>query len=249
MDAMPMWLPAVFFFIAMLYASVGFGGGSSYLAVLALMGLTYATIPQTALVCNLIVSAGGVWHFRRGGHLQWRRVLPFVVLSVPMAYVGGLVPIGQKSFMLLLAGSLLVAGMRMFLPMRAAGVFSSISSRAMWCVGLPLGAALGLLAGVVGIGGGIFLAPILILTGWASARATAATTAVFILVNSLAGLGGQFTKGVYVDELVIPLGIAVLLGGQIGSRMGSNRLPAGVVRRLTAALILFVSVRILWGAI
>jgi len=249
MDAVWMWLPVLFFLIATFYASVGFGGGSSYLAVLALMGLSYTSIPQTALVCNIIVSAGGVWHFRRCGHLQWRRVLPFVVLSVPMAFVGGLIPVGQKVFMFLLGGSLLVAGARMFLPIRSAGAFSSIATRKMWIVGLPLGAALGLLSGLVGIGGGIFLAPVLILSGWADARATAATATVFILVNSLAGLGGQLAKGVYLDASIIPLGIAVFLGGQIGSRLGSSRLSGSSVRRLTGALILFVSFRILWGVL
>ncbi len=249
MDATLLWLPAVFLVIAAIYASVGFGGGSSYLAVLALIGLSYTSIPQAALVCNMIVSAGGVWHFRRAGYLQWHRVLPLVVLSVPMAYLGGLIPLGLELFMYLLGGSLLVAGGRMFLPIHEPKPIPSISTRTMWLVGLPLGGALGLLAGVVGIGGGIFLAPVLILSRWAGARATAATVTVFILVNSWAGLGGQLAKGLYLDATVVPLGIAVFLGGQIGSRLGSRGLSVVNVRRLTGALILVVSARILWGVV
>jgi uncharacterized membrane protein YfcA len=110
-----------------------------------------------------------------------------------------------------------------------------------------VGGALGFLAGLVGIGGGIFLAPVLILTGWTDARGAAATSAVFILLNSAAGLGGQLARGVFLDATIVPLALAVFLGGQVGSRLGSYHLPLAGVRRLLAALILFVSVRILWG--
>ena len=249
MESIPLWLPALFFLIAAFYATVGFGGGSSYLAALSLIGLSYQTIPQTALVCNLIVSGGGVWHFHRAGHLRWKRMIPFVVLSVPMAYLGGRAPVSRELFLLLLGGSLFVAGMRMFLPVPRAGVFASMSTRGAWLVGVPVGAALGFLAGIVGIGGGIFLAPVLILTRWTDARGAAATAAVFILVNSGAGLAGQLSKGIFLDQMILPLALAVLLGGQIGSRLGSYRLPIEGVRRLLAALILFVSARILWGVL
>jgi len=249
MDAATFWLPALFFLIAAFYASVGFGGGSSYLAVLAIAGLPYRAIPQTALICNLIVSSGGVWHFFRGGHMRFHRVLPFVVLSVPMAYLGGRIPVGRTVFLVLLGASLFVAAVRMFLPQPRLGVLARMSDRTPWLVGIPVGGALGLLSGLVGIGGGIFLAPILILTGWSDARGTAAAAAVFILVNSLSGLVGQFSKGIFLDSSIFPLVIAVLLGGQIGSRLGAYRLPVAGVKRLLAGLILFVSVRILWSAL
>ena len=249
MESLPLWLPALFFVVAFFYASVGFGGGSSYLAILALIGLSHTVIPQTALVCNLVVSAGGVWHFHRAGYIDWRRMLPFVVLSVPMAYVGGRVPVGREVFFALLGGSLLVAGLRMFLPMRREGVWAGIAPRTAWLIGVPTGAALGLLAGLVGIGGGIFLAPVLILTGWMDARRAAAAAAVFILVNSAAGLAGQLGKGLHLDAMVLPLVFAVFIGGQLGSRMGAYRIPVGGVRRLLAGLIVVVSVRILWGLV
>jgi len=249
MESLPLWLPVLFFVVAMFYASVGFGGGSSYLAILALIGLSHTIIPQTALVCNIVVSAGGVWHFHRAGHLDWRRMAPFVVLSVPMAYIGGRIPVGREVFFVLLGGALFLAGLRMFLPMRREGLWSDIAPRTTWLIGLPVGAALGFLAGLVGIGGGIFLAPVLILSGWMDARRAAATAAVFILVNSAAGLAGQLDKGFHLDAMVLPLVFAVFIGGQLGSRMGAYRIPVGGVRRLLAALIVVVSVRILWGLV
>jgi uncharacterized membrane protein YfcA len=134
-------------------------------------------------------------------------------------------------------------------PTGDAGGRRTLTAARAWKVGPPVGAALGLLAGVVGIGGGVFLAPVLLLTGWASAKRAAATASLFIFVNSAAGLGGQFAKGVYVNEMVIPLVLAVWLGGQIGSRAGAYHLPMVGVRRLLATLIMVVSVRLLWGAI
>lgn len=249
MDTIPLWLPFVFFLVAAVYSTVGFGGGSSYLAILALIGLSHVVIPQAALVCNLVVATGGVWHFHKQGHLDFRRVLPFVVLSIPMAFLGGTVPIERQLFMLLLGGSLFFAAVRMVLPENRVGAFTNLSVRATWIVGMLMGAALGFLSGVVGIGGGIFLAPVLIISGWGNARQTAGAAALFILVNSAAGLAGQVSKGVHMDMMLIPLVVAVLVGGQIGSRLGSHRLSVARVRHLLAALILFVSLRIVWGAI
>jgi len=246
-DSFPFWLPVVFFLIATVYSTVGFGGGSSYLAVLALVGITYTVIPQTALVCNLVVAGVGVWYFVRNGQIDFPRVLPFLVLSIPMAYLGGRLPVARNLFMVLLGVSLFVAGLRTLLPPPRAGVFSGLSIRRGWIVGLPVGAALGFLSGLVGIGGGIFLAPVLILTGWGDARRTAAASALFILVNSAAGLTGQWVKGFHLDVMVLPLLFAVFLGGQIGARLASYRLPVSGVQRLLSVLILFVSVRVLWG--
>lgn len=249
MDSLPLWLPLLFFVIAVVYSTVGFAGGSSYLAALALIGLPHQGIPQVALVCNLIVSAGGVWHFQRGKHLDLFRTLPFLVLSVPMAFLGGRVPIGERLFTILLGGSLCVAGARMLISDRRFTRTRVVTRAMAWAIGLPVGAALGFLAGLVGIGGGIFLAPVLLLSGWANAKQTAAAASVFILVNSAAGLGGQFTKGIYVDAMVIRLALAAWLGGQVGSRVGSYHLPLLGVRRLLASLILVVSIQLIWRAI
>jgi uncharacterized membrane protein YfcA len=248
MDTLPLWLPVTFFAIAVIYSMAGLGGGCGYLAVLALIGVSHQSIPQTVLICNLIVSATGVWHFSRGGHFDKGKVLPFVALSIPMAYLGGRIAVGEQFFMILSGISLAIAGSRMFL----AGVATarrSITRGQAWRLGLPIGAVLGLLAGIVGIGGGVFLGPVLVLTGWMNAKQAAATAALFVFVNSAAGLTGQFAKGIYVNEMVIPLALAALIGGQLGARAGSYHMPTVVVRRVLAALVVVVSFKLVWGAI
>jgi uncharacterized membrane protein YfcA len=245
---MSLWLPVAFFVIAFFYAAAGFGGGSAYLAVLAMSGIVYQSIPQTALVCNVVVTAGGVWHFHRAGHLELKRALPFFVLSIPAAYLGGRLQVGREVFYILLGLSLLAAGIHMMLPRSATGR-RDLSTAKEWLIGLPIGAALGFVSGVVGIGGGVFLAPILVLTGWATTKQTAATTSLFILVNSAAGLTGHLMKGPYIGWMIVPLAAAALVGGQIGSRAGSYRLSSAGVRRLLAAIIIVVGVRLLWKAI
>jgi uncharacterized membrane protein YfcA len=246
METIPLWLPVLFFVIAIAYASVGFGGGSAYIAAMVLVGLSYQLVPQSALVCNLLVSAGGVWHFSRAGHFDWRRLLPFMVLSVPMAFLGGRVQVSQHVFVLLLGCSLLVAGTRLLLPSPQQR-HRSLSIRIAWLAGVPIGAGLGFLAGVVGIGGGVFLAPLLLITGWATPKQAAAAAAVFILLNSSAGLAGQFAKGWMLDGMVVPLALAAMLGGQIGSRLGARRMTPVTVRRVLASLVVMVSLRVLWG--
>lgn len=248
MDPMTLLLPLLFFLTALTYALVGFGGGSTYLALLVLFGLPYTTLPKIALLCNLIVVSGGCYHFARAGHLPWRRVLPWLLLSIPMAYVGGRIPISQERFLLLLGLSLAVAGLRLFFIGReqAPRVRAATTE---WALGLPIGAGLGLLSGLVGLGGGIFLAPLLYFLRWGSARHIAAAASLFIWVNSLAGFCGQVAKsGLSIDgHWLLPLGVCVLLGGQVGSRLGSRRLPALGLQRITALFILGVAGRILWN--
>jgi len=247
MESIPLWLPFLFFIVALLYSTVGFGGGSSYLALLVLAGLSYTIIPQTALACNLVVSAGGVWHFSRAGYVDLRRMAPLLVFSIPMAYIGGRIDLSREVFMVLLGVSLLAAGARLLVPGWQRPL-RSVSRREEMVIGGAMGAGLGLLSGMVGIGGGIFLAPLLLVMGWANAKQAAATAAVFILMNSAAGLAGQVSKGMFVSDTILPLVVAVWLGGQIGSRLGAFRLPMLRVRQLLASLIIFVSLRLLWGA-
>ena len=249
MESMPVWLPVVFFLVALLYATAGLGGGSSYLAILVLIGLSYQVIPQMALVCNVIVSGGGVWHFCRGRHFDWNRVMPFLVLSMPMAFLGGRLQVGKEVFAILLGVSLLAAGTRMFLRSPNEPVGRGLAESRAWLIGVPVGAALGFLAGIVGIGGGIFLAPVLILTGWANAKQTAAAASLFVLLNSASGFLGQMSKGLLIGEMMIPLAVAVLLGGQIGSRLSAYRLSLAKVRHVLAMMIVVVSLRLIWGAL
>lgn len=236
-----------FFATALLYASVGFGGGSTYAALLALAGLDYRVLPMVVLACNIIVVAGATVRFARAGVTPWRGAVLLTALAAPAAFLGGLMPIEESTFMALLGGSLILTALTMLLPVAEASEGQSgRAARFMPVVAAPIG----FLAGLVGIGGGIFLAPLLHLTRWNNARAIAATASFFILINSMFGLAGQLMKngpamfGGAIFE-ALPLLIAVAIGGQIGSLMAVKFLPLKWIRWLTAALVFVVGVRLM----
>lgn len=239
--------------VAFLYASVGFGGGSTYTAVLIETGMAYELVPIVSLLCNIVVVSGGIYHYSIAGHLKLHFALPLVITSVPAAFLGGYIRIEESGFLAILGAALLIAGILMILDRRWGSQTTVGSSSLAMSTSLVLGAALGGLAGITGIGGGIYLAPALHLMRLADARTVAATCSLFIFVNSLAGLGGQLTKlGGDAEALLnasyLALPLAVLFGGQLGSRIGAKWLPAAPIRRLTGLVILIVSVRLLWRA-
>jgi len=234
---------------ALLYASVGFGGGSTYAALLALSGLDYRLLPLVALACNIVVVAGASLRFARAKVTPWRGALMLTALAAPAALIGGMIPIERALFLTLLGVSLILPGITMLIPVREDVTGEPTRfAKAMPVVAAPMG----FLAGLVGIGGGIFLAPLRHLTRWASAREIAATASVFILINSLFGLAGQMLKqgpaafGGAVGAS-LPLLVAVAIGGQIGSLLALKALPLKWIRWLTAALVRFVGVRLLFG--
>ena len=247
--AVPIALAIAFFVTALLYAAVGFGGGSTYAALLALSGLDYRLLPMVALACNIVVVAGSSIRFARAKVTPWKGAVLLTSLAAPAALLGGLTPIGQDSFLLLLGLSLVLTGATMLIPV--ASVVAGEPTRLAKL--MPFVAApLGYLAGLVGIGGGIFLAPLLHLTRWRDARAIAATASFFILVNSLFGLAGQLLKqgpGAFGGAFgaALPLIVAVAIGGQIGSLMAVRVLPLKWIRWLTAALVVVVGIRLLVG--
>lgn len=243
-------LALLFLLTATIYASVGFGGGSTYNALLVLANTDYRVLPSVALLCNLIVVTGGTWQYRRSGDLSFTFALPFVALSIPMAWLGGTVPLPRETFVVLLGLSLSAAGLMMWFQPAQAKPAPPGSPRVSWLVGLPVGGAVGLLSGMVGIGGGIFLAPFLHLLRLAEPRRIAATSSFFIMVNSVAGLVGQTMKHGTVSHLdrlaqYVWLAIAVFVGGQIGSRLSTRALSNRMLRRLTAVLVLYVAGRLL----
>ena len=247
-------LALLFALTAALYASVGFGGGSTYIALLALAALDYRALPVIALLCNIIVVTGGTLRFQSRSLIDWPRIWPVLILSVPAAWLGGRMELEQDSFMLLLGLSLAAASILLIIEpfIKRAGAGSGNRRWTSHRMFAPaVGTGIGFLSGMVGIGGGIFLAPILLLTRWSDSRRIAATASVFILVNSLAGLGGQLAKSGFGnggDAILAywPLFVGVLLGGQIGSFLASKTLPEIWIRRLTALLILYVALRILF---
>ncbi|MBX7457709.1 sulfite exporter TauE/SafE family protein [Qipengyuania sp. 1NDH17] len=240
------WLIAAFFVTALLYASVGFGGGSTYNALLALSGVDYRVLPLIALSCNIVVVAGSTFRFARAGVTPWRGALLLTAIAAPAAFLGGLTPIGEGTFLGVLGASLVLTALTMFLPVACTAGEPHPASRL-----LPVAAApLGYLAGLVGVGGGIFLAPLLHLARWNEARAIAATASLFILVNSLFGLLGQVLKGgegrlVAAVDAGLPLIIAVAIGGQIGSLLALRFLPQRWIRWGTALLTGWVGFRLM----
>ena len=248
------WLAMLFLLTAALYASAGFGGGSTYIALLALADIDYRVIPIVALICNIIVVTGGTLRFHLRGLVDWQRIWPILMLSVPAAWLGGLMVLDKDSFLFLLGLSLAVAAILLLIEPLIKRTRQSVSENH-WTkhssFAPAAGVGIGFLSGMVGIGGGIFLAPLLLLTQWADSRRIAATASIFILVNSIAGLAGQLMKSGWGEGNAVimtywPLFVGVLLGGQIGSFLASQTLPELWIRRLTALLILYVAVRILW---
>ncbi len=239
-------LAAAFLATALIYAIAGFGGGSTYTALLVLAGTDYRAVPILSLACNIIVVSAGTWRFARAGHFDWRPAWPLFATSVPAAWIGGRLMVERDLFIALLAGSLLVAALVMLWePKWKREIAPATSSR--WIEPVA-GGSLGLLAGIVGIGGGIFLAPLLYLLRWDAPRRIAATSAVFILVNSIAGLAGQSSKGMAATGAVLGehaiLFPAVLVGGLVGAGLGARKIDPKWVRVVTAVLILYVAVRL-----
>jgi len=234
-----------FFIIAVIYSSVGFGGGSSYLAILALMVINFQLMRSTALMCNIIVVMGGVYIFYKEGKLDLKKSWPLVISSVPLAYLGGLWPIKQEVFFILLGIILVVVSILLWVQPEKS---SSVTNPKYNTLGFKIliGGTLGFLSGLVGIGGGIFLSPILHFIRWDEAKKISALASFFILVNSISGLAGQLHHRAALDwNFIWPLLVAVFIGGQIGSRLGAQKFNPLYVKRITALLILVAGSKIL----
>lgn len=245
---LPDWSLALFFLaIAFLYASVGFGGGSSYLAILAVAGLPLPEIRLTALVCNIIVVTGGAWIFWQNKQLDVRKIWPLVAASVPLAFLGAKMRLEENTFFKLLGITLLAAALLLWSQPKKPEESSPVAPPQPGRDAL-LGGSIGLLSGMVGIGGGIFLSPLLHFFRWDTARKIAATASVFILANSLAGIVGQLTQlpsNLHWGRIAL-LGAAVLVGGQAGSRLSIARFDPLLIRRITAVLVFAAGVEVLW---
>lgn len=240
------WVIVGFFIIALLYSSFGFGGGSSYLALLALTPLLFIEIRSISLMCNIVVVTGGTYIFAKSGHFNWKKIAPLVIISVPMAFIGGYLKINQSLFFILLGFSLLITSLSMFLNFNNDFNNEPQYKQNIMRDGI-FGGSIGLLSGIVGIGGGIFLAPLLHITKWDSSKKIAATASFFILVNSISGLVGQLTNPEFSInyELTFVLLLTVFVGGQIGSRIGAQLKSQLFLKRATAILIAYVAFTIL----
>ena len=238
------YLPIVFFLIALFYSSVGFGGGSSYLAILSLFLTDFYEIRSTALILNICVVTIGTIVFIRNRVFSFKMFWAFLVLSIPFAYLGAQVRLSQKTFFLILGSALILAGIFMLLRF----VKQKLESREFNNTKkLLLGGSIGLLSGISGIGGGIFLSPVLNLLKWANPRIVASLASVFILVNSLSGLVGLNVAGTFKlnHELMLQLIVAVVLGGSIGSYLSNKKFNLKFLGVLTSILVLYVGLRLI----
>ncbi|MBO6534334.1 MAG: sulfite exporter TauE/SafE family protein [Muricauda sp.] len=238
------YLPLVFFLIALFYSSVGFGGGSSYLAILSLFLTDFYEIRSTALLLNICVVTIGTLVFIRNRVFDMKLFWPFLVMSIPFAYLGAQIRLSQTTFFLILGGALVMTGFFMMLRFAKKKLDSKKFSNPKK---LTLGGGIGLLSGISGIGGGIFLSPVLNLLKWENPRIVASLASVFILVNSIAGLIGLNMAGTFRlnNELMLQLVVAVVLGGGIGSYLSNKRFNLKFLGVLTAILVLYVGFRLI----
>ena len=238
-------LSFLFFLTAILYASVGFGGGSTYLALLLIWDVPYLIFPIIALFCNVIVVSGNCFNYIKAKNINIKILIPYLISSVPFAFIGGALPISKSFFEILLFFVLTFAGALLLLKFRSFDEKIEVYRKIPKIASVLIGASIGFISGVVGIGGGIFLSPILLLFKTDSAKNITTAASLFILVNSISGLLGHFTKASLVTEVYDywPLFILVLLGGQLGNFLNLKIFPARMLALITSVLVLFVAIR------
>ena len=228
------------------YASVGHGGASAYLAAMALAGIAPPEMRPVALLLNILVSSLATWKFWRAGHFRWRLFWPFAAVSIPLAYVGGAITLPGQAYKVLVGLVLLYAAWQLWHSVRAGDEMRELREPPLgWA--MLIGAAMGLLAGLTGVGGGIFLSPLLLMLGWAGTKQTSAVAAPFILVNSIAGLAAVvLAKNAPLPSYVWILAPAVIIGGWLGAEYGSRRFANPVVRRVLAVVLALAGAKMIW---
>ena len=238
-------LSILFFVTAILYASVGFGGGSTYLALLLIFGVPYYIFPVIALICNIFVVSGNSFNYIRAGNLNLKLLTPYLIGSIPLAYIGGSLQIDKNLFEIFLFLVLVFAGTMLLLNFRSYDDKDTTYKDIPIIISILIGGILGFVSGVVGIGGGIFLSPILFLIKAGKPKHIVTAASLFILINSIAGVIGQLTKNIVLIEVsnYWYLFLAVMIGGHIGNFLNLKIFPTRLLALITSFLVLFVSVR------
>jgi|TARA_B100002051_G_scaffold263621_1_gene287525 uncharacterized membrane protein YfcA len=234
-----------FFITAILYSSVGFGGGSTYLALLLIWGIPYYIFPVIALLCNIIVVSGNSFNYIRAGNLNLKLLIPFLVGSIPFAFFGGSLKINKEVFEIFLFIVLSIAGILLLVKNKSYDSGDLVVNKIKFIYSLLIGSILGFVSGVVGIGGGIFLSPILFLLKAEKPKIIATCASLFILINSVSGILGQLTKDNTFNELINywPLFLSVLLGGFVGNYLNLKIFSNRTLTIMTSLLVIFVSLR------
>ena len=230
------------FILAILYSSVGHGGASGYLALMAILGFAPEIMRSSSLSLNILVSAIAFYAFYKNGHFKFKLLLPFIITSMPFSFLGGIISINPNIYKIILGMFLLIAIVRLLTASKTPN--SNKKSLRIW-LAIIIGMFLGFFSGLIGIGGGIILSPLILLLCWANVKETSAVSAAFIFVNSVSGLGGMIVKGVAFDPAFVYMAIAGILGGLIGSRLGSYKLSYFHLRYVLAVVLLFASIKLI----
>ena len=241
-----MTILTIFFFItAILYSSVGFGGGSTYLAIMLIWGVPFYIFPIIALFCNIIVVSGNSINFIRSGNLNIKLLIPYLIGSIPFAFMGGSIPIEKKFFEILLFITLIIAGFFLLMESKSFNQNEIKINNIPKIFSVIIGSIIGFISGLIGIGGGIFLSPLLFLIKAGYPKHITSTASLFILINSIFGIAGQLTKNISLSEFLNywPLFVVVLIGGQIGSNLNIKFLSNRILAVTTSLLVIFVAVR------
>ena len=241
-----MTILTIFFFItAILYSSVGFGGGSTYLALMLIWGIPFYIFPIIALFCNIIVVSGNSINFIRSGNLNIKLLIPYLIGSIPFAFIGGSIQIEKEFFEILLFIILIIAGILLLMESKSFNQNEIKINNLPKIISIIIGSIIGFVSGLIGIGGGIFLSPILFLMKAGYPKHITSCASLFILINSIFGIAGQLTKNIVLSEFLNfwPLFIAVLLGGQIGSYLNIKFLSNRILAVTTSLLVIFVAIR------
>ena len=239
-------LPILFFFVASIYSSVGLGGGSSYTALMAIFGINYLIIPTASLSLNLIVTSIGMLNFWRNGHGRLGLIAPFLLTSIPMAYLAGSLNLPKEIFQLILLFTLILVVVRIYV-LRELQLSFYLSGTKKWIFMVGLGAILGFVAGSVGIGGGIYLVPLIVMFDLGSEKEAAAAGTIFIWVNSLAGVFARAQAGTFDIDFILPLIGAVIAGGLAGSYLGSFKFQAETIQKIMGTVIIFAIIFLFRG--
>jgi len=237
---------SIFFFItAILYSSVGFGGGSTYLALMIIGDIPYYIFPIIALFCNIIVVSGNSINYIRSGNLNIKLLIPYIIGSIPFSFIGGSILIEKELFEIILFLVLISAGTFLLIESKSFSKEDLKLKKIPIILSIIIGSVLGFISGIVGIGGGIFLSPILFLLKAGYPKQIATTASLFILINSLFGIIGQLTKDVVYNEIIDywPLFVLVLIGGQIGNMLNLKFFSSKILALITSILVIFVAVR------
>ena len=234
--------------VAAAYAAVGLGGGTGYLALMTLFGIDTESMPSTALILNIIVTGAALLRFGVAGRLRTDLLTPFLLTAIPSAFVGGLIDAPKRAFLLVLAIGLAAAAAAMLKTAASPEEPVTPTRVRLWAVAIPAGAAIGLASGFLGIGGGIFLGPLILLLGWAGTREVAAINSATVLILSVAGLAAHGLRGSVDLQIALPLGVAVLIGGVAGAHLAETKLSGAALKRLFAAIILIAAARAAFSA-